>query len=188
MRTHDCRPDRSLSRRVRIGAVRLLRRRQRIWRALFPTARSFNDTIYHLDIRGTSHVPSGLLRQRAEGAVSLDHGRVREARRPKQLRQPLVLLPRIGCEAKGDFTTGFRHPSHFSQSSRRVRPDLHGVDCQRLIKGIVIERQVLHRAAPEVDTTILDGGCIPRELAPPSPAMGRYRRCAPPLPALTAAE
>src|SRR2546423_12233247 len=35
------------------------------------------------------------------------------------------------------------------------------LDRQRLIKGVAIKWQALHRTAPQVNTTALDSGCVP---------------------------
>jgi hypothetical protein len=110
------------------------------------------------ETRGASHPSSRFYPQRTEASVSLHHVRIREASDHKCFCQPLVRLPGIGRKAKRNSGAGLHDPSHFSQTDGRIRPDLHGVNRQRLIKAVVIEWQANHGATPQVDTTVLDGG------------------------------
>jgi hypothetical protein len=73
----------------------------------------------------------------------------------------LVQLPGIARKAEHDPAARSHNALDCAQSGRGIRPDLHGVDRQRLIKGVVGERQALRRSAPQVDTTVLDGDRIP---------------------------
>jgi len=109
----------------------------------------------------SSHPSSRFYPQRTEPSVFLHHVRIREASDHKCFCQPLVRLPRIGRKAKRNSGAGLHDPSHFSQTDGRIRPDLHGVNRQRLIKAVVIEWQANHGATPQVDTTVLDGGRVP---------------------------
>src|ERR1700737_4153135 len=56
---------------------------------------------------------------------------------------------------------GFLAPPYFSQSSGRIRPHLHGINRQHLLKAVVIEWQAVHGAEAQINTAIPDSDCIP---------------------------
>ena len=73
--------------------------------------------------------------QRTNSLAGLHQARRPEASGDEQLLQSLIWLPRIGRKAKRDLATRFHDPPHLAQSSRGIRPCLHGVNRERLIKA-----------------------------------------------------
>ena len=141
------------------------------------------------ETRGASHPSSRFYPQRTEPSVSLHHVRIREASNHKCFCQPLVRLPRIGRKAKRNSGAGLHDPSHFSQTNGRIRPDLHGVNRQRLIKAVVIEWQANHGATPPGRHDRSGWrSCSERELARPSHATDQSPRHALLTPASTGVE
>src|SRR5262249_18494789 len=100
-------------------------------------------------------------RQRAESLFSLYDVCRSKASSREHFRQAALRLPRIGGETERNAAARLEDPSHLSQPSPGIRPDLHGVNRQSFIEALVCKWQVLHRAMPQVDPTTLDRLRIP---------------------------
>ena len=80
-------------------------------------------------------------RDRAEEFRSIDQLRLRKAGIGERLRNALLWLTGVDSEAKCHDATMLEHAPYLLQSSVRIRPHLHRIDCECLVEGLVGKRQ-----------------------------------------------